>query len=45
MRDSDWSREKLLRSDWLLPSVAMYTTPRKHLCPKNHLIVLKKYMY
>ena len=26
MRDSDWSRRNLLRSDWLLPSVAMYTT-------------------
>ena len=27
MRDSDWSREILLRSDWLGPSVAPYTTP------------------
>ena len=26
MRDSDWSREILLRSDWLLPSVAIMTT-------------------
>ena len=26
MRDSDWSREILLRSDWLGPSVALYTT-------------------
>ena len=26
MRDSDWSRRNLLRSDWLLPRVAMYTT-------------------
>ena len=26
MRDSDWSRPKLLRSDWLLPSVALCTT-------------------
>ena len=26
MRDSDWSREILLRSDWLLPSVATITT-------------------
>ena len=24
--DSDWSRENLLRSDWLGPSVALYTT-------------------
>ena len=26
MRDSDWSRENMLRSDWLLPSVATITT-------------------
>ena len=26
MRDSDWSREILLRSDWLLPRVAPITT-------------------
>ena len=26
MRDSDWSRRNLLRSDWLLPRVALYTT-------------------
>ena len=26
MRDSDWSREILLRSDWSGPSVAIYTT-------------------
>ena len=26
MRDSDWSRENLLRSDWLIPSVATITT-------------------
>ena len=26
MRDSDWSRQILLRSDWLLPIVAIYTT-------------------
>ena len=26
MRDSDWSRPNLLRSDWLPTSVAMYTT-------------------
>ena len=26
MRDSDWSRENLLRSDWLGPSVATITT-------------------
>ena len=26
MRDSDWSREILLRSDWLGPRVALITT-------------------
>ena len=26
MRDSDWSRRNLLRSDWLVPKVAPYTT-------------------
>ena len=26
MRDSDWSRPNLLRSDWLLPHVAIMTT-------------------
>ena len=26
MRDSDWSRQIVLRSDWLLPIVALYTT-------------------
>ena len=26
MRDSDWSRRNLLRSDWLLPRVALITT-------------------
>ena len=26
MRDSDWSRPNLLRSDWLGPSVAPITT-------------------
>ena len=26
MRDSDWSRQILLRSDWLGPSVASITT-------------------
>ena len=26
MRDSDWSRQILLRSDWLGPSVATMTT-------------------
>ena len=26
MRDSDWSRENLLRSDWLVPKGAIMTT-------------------
>ena len=26
MRDSDWSRQNLLCCDWLLPTVALYTT-------------------
>ena len=26
MRDSDWSRQNLLRSDWLVPKVASLTT-------------------
>ena len=26
MRDSDWSRQNLLRCDWLLPQVALMTT-------------------
>ena len=26
MRDSDWSRPNFLRSDWLLPKGAIYTT-------------------
>ena len=34
MRDSDWSRENLLRSDWLGPIVAPITTPIK---PSFHL--------
>ena len=29
MRDSDWSRRNVLRSDWLLPNVAMCTTDVK----------------
>ena len=26
--DSDWSRQNLLRSDWLVPRVALITTNR-----------------
>ena len=33
MRDSDWSRQILLRSDWSLPRVALYTTERRSLVP------------
>ena len=28
--DSDWSRDILLRSDWLVPRVAPFTTASKH---------------
>ena len=31
MRDSDWLTQNLLRSDWLGPSVAPYTTVTRHL--------------
>ena len=30
MRDADWSRENLLRSDWSGPRVALYTTTVLH---------------
>ena len=33
MRDSDWSREILLRSDWSGPSVATMTTLEEFICP------------
>ena len=36
MRDSDWSRENFLRSDWLLPSVAMITTNKEILIPTKN---------
>ena len=32
MRDSDWSRQILLRSDWLPTSVALYTTTNAFKC-------------
>ena len=36
MRDSDWSRQNLLRSDWLGPSVATMTTVSKtHLADRS----------
>ena len=30
MRDSDWLRRNLLRSDWLLPTVAIHTTGNRN---------------
>ena len=33
MRDSDWSREILLRSDWLGLLVATMTTIKREICP------------
>ena len=36
MRDSDWSRKILLRSDWLLPSVAICTTAVVHRVDNNY---------
>ena len=32
MRDADWSRETLLRSDWLIPIVAPITTGTPWAC-------------
>ena len=37
MRDSDWSREILLRSDWLQPSVALCTTALVHPHCRGHM--------
>ena len=31
MRDSDWSRENVLRSDWSVPKGAIMTTLSNHL--------------
>ena len=44
MRDSDWSRRNLLRSDWLLPRVAIYTTATyvSKEDPKSQLILYAK---
>ena len=43
MRDSDWSRENLLRSDWLGPLVATMTTNNtiQNLCRWQHLLTIK----
>ena len=41
MRDSDWSRQILLRSDWLGPSVAPITTVR-HLKVKGVMNMSEK---
>ena len=38
MRDSDWSRQKLLRSDWLGPSVAPITTADLFTYPGYHTL-------
>ena len=39
MRDSDWSRQILLRSDWLLPIGAIMTTEVDTLILKTGLII------
>ena len=39
MRDSDWSRQILLRSDWLHPSVALYTTSKVCRNTYNYLLL------
>ena len=36
MRDSDWSREILLRSDWLVPRVAPITTQYQQWYKQDH---------
>ena len=37
MRDSDWSRQILLRSDWLQPKVALITTADNNKTTKQSL--------
>ena len=39
--DSDWSRQNLLRSDWLVPRVALYTTN----VVENVVVTYGRYMY
>ena len=41
MRDSDWSRKFLLRSDWLGPSVALSTTYNSELLLNLFLLFLR----
>ena len=36
MRDADWSRETLLRSDWLIPIVAPITTDDLYTAVQNN---------
>ena len=43
MRDSDWSREILLRSDWLSPFVAICTTRAKFIVRIQ--LILKAWRY
>ena len=38
MRDSDWSRPNLLRSDWLGPDVALMTTYRSRCSTETHQV-------
>ena len=51
MRDSDWSRSNLLRSDWLLPSVASMTTSvlisfwTNGMCLDRYVHWVSKYMH
>ena len=45
MRDADWSRQNLLRSDWLGPTVATITTqnlPGLNELPEVHFEVLNR---
>ena len=39
MRDSDWSRQISLRSDWSLPRVALYTTNMYIRCNRMFLLM------
>ena len=39
MRDADWSRPNLLRSDWLGPTVAMITTCAVYLTDVGSLLL------
>ena len=43
MRDSDWSRRILLRSDWLVPRIALMTTIAKIAKLKSREILKRKF--